>query len=113
MSKTDCDNLFKYISNCTTIEQLIGWYNLIMDSNEFNNSQSLVDINNFINNLHIRVMSIGNELIKDIYNNNLNDVMILKRKLLSLLQLRENIIIDYEGVSSDGIRKKEYRQKIL
>lgn len=109
MPKVNFANMYNYISECNTIDELILQYNILLDSEEFNNSSLLYDISEFINQLHIRVMTMECKEIKEIYNKNLNDVMILKRKLLLLLQFRNSSIIRYPGVNQDGITKEKYR----
>ncbi len=109
MPKIDFANMYNYISECNSIDQLIVQYNILLDSNEFNNSRLLYAISEFISKLHIRVMTIECKEVKEAYNKNLNDVMILKRKLLTLLQFRNTQYNNYSGAYNDGITKEKYR----
>ncbi len=109
MPKINFANMYTFISECKKIDELILQYNILLDSNEFDNNSLLYDISEFINKLHIRVMTIECKEIKDIYNENLNDVMILKRKLLLLLQFRNSQYSRYPGVNENGIKTEKYR----
>lgn len=108
MPKIDFTNMFKYITDSKTIDDLIVQYNLILDSNEFSNTQMLFEISEFISKLHLRVIGIECKEIQEIYNNNLNDIMILKRKLLTMLQFRNDQFIN-PGANNNEYRKEKYR----
>lgn len=111
MYDDELPNLLTSILEKKNVEGLISIYEMMLDTKKINNTKYILKIQEYLDKIHIPIISICNEEILKAYNNNEYFTNMLKRKMINLLALSKESYFDEKAEGGvDEPRKGKYKK---